>query len=434
MKSSHYSRSFKAKTPGISLNQIDELMCSVNRVLKNQAHAKRTECAHWEAALHGAEENFRTIADAAPVLMWRTNADHTSYWFNKLWQEFTGQTLSQDMRSAWIGRIHPDDAELRLKLYRQHFDARESFCIEYRIQHRDGAYRWLLDNGAPIYDTRGDFIGYIGTCIDITERKEMEQERIDHLQQLLHATQQSAEKDLVMQRQARLAGMGEMIGNIAHQWRQPINSLGLILSDLEDASLFGECDLAYIQTATSKSRKIIQKMSNTIDDFRHFFRDDKTLGTFSLKKVTEECLNLVEAAMKVHNINIVVRCEQDVFVKGYANEYSQAVMNILSNAKDAIVDRKKDEGEIVIEISELGEFGVHTITDNGGGIPDEIFPKIFEPHFTTKEYGVGIGLYMTVVSIEKNMNGRIAVENVAEGARFCLNLPKAEAGGQHVIH
>jgi signal transduction histidine kinase len=230
---------------------------------------------------------------------------------------------------------------------------------------------------------------------------------------------------LLLQRQSRLAAMGEMIGNIAHQWRQPINSLGLILGDLEDAALYGECDLPYIQTAVGKSKNIIQKMSSTIDDFRHFFRADKHHGPFSLKHVTDECLNLVEAAMKNHNIDIVVKCDQDVVVSGFANEYSQALMNILSNAREAIIEQKITNGKIFIEIGEDGGFGVHTVTDNGGGILPEVLPKIFEPHFTTKEQGVGIGLYMTLISIEKNMHGRINVENVADGARFSIVLPKS---------
>jgi signal transduction histidine kinase len=167
-------------------------------------------------------------------------------------------------------------------------------------------------------------------------------------------------------------------------------------------------------------------MSTTIDDFRNFFRMDKNIGTFGLKQVTEECINLVEASIKNNNINIVIRCERDVLVSGYANEYSQAVMNLLSNARDAIVERKVADGEIVIEIGRDGEFGVHRITDNGGGIAPEALPKIFEPHFTTKENGVGIGLYMTLISIEKNMKGRILVENAAHGARFSMYLPLAE--------
>jgi signal transduction histidine kinase len=175
-------------------------------------------------------------------------------------------------------------------------------------------------------------------------------------------------------------------------------------------------------------------MSSTIDDFRHFYRGDKSFGVFSLRQVTEECINLVDAAMKSNNINMLVRCDQDVLVRGYSNEYSQALMNILSNARDAIVERHIAAGEIVISIAEDGESGVHSVTDNAGGIACEVMPRIFEPHFTTKEHGVGIGLYMSMVSIEKNMHGRITVENMAGGARFSIYLPKEKARDSHVSY
>ncbi|MEI7842781.1 MAG: HAMP domain-containing sensor histidine kinase [Gallionellaceae bacterium] len=273
---------------------------------------------------------------------------------------------------------------------------------------------------------------------DIHAQKQMEEELLqlnrDLDSRVQEEIQKNKDKDLLLERQSRLASMGEMIGNIAHQWRQPINSLGLILSDLEDASLYGECDLAYIQSAVGKSKKVIQKMSSTIDDFRHFFRNDKSRGVFSLRQVTDECLNLVGASIKNSNINIVVRGEHEVLVNGYANEYSQALLNILINARDAIVEGKIAAGEIVIEMGEDGDEGVLAVTDNGGGIAPEIIHKIFEPHFTTKAQGVGIGLYMTIVSIEKNMNGRIAVENTATGAKFSVYLPLERTGDDHAIN
>lgn len=310
--------------------------------------------------------------------------------------------------------------------------------LRYRARHADGTWRWLSMNMMPNRAVDGTVCQIVGVMHDIHAQKMAEDALLDLNRELDSRVRQeiekNKEKDLMLMRQSKLAGMGEMIGNIAHQWRQPINSLGLIMSDLEDAARYGECDLAYIHNAAAKSKKIIQKMSCTIDDFRHFFRIDKSICTFGLLKVTEECLNLVDASMKSSNISIVVRCEREVNVTGYANEYSQALMNILSNARDAIIERKVAGGEIIVEIGQDGEFGVHRISDNGGGIAVEVLPKIFDPHFTTKENGVGIGLYMTVLSVEKNMNGRIAVENTAHGARFSLYLPRAESGDDHVIH
>lgn len=390
------------------------------------------------------ESQLKSIVESAGAIIWAVDTslkfvfmsdqvlDILGYDAN----QFDGYTLT-DLLEA--GFIHDEDRAKLADGVNQVVNGGGKVCdLRYRAKHVDGTWRWLSVNMTPNFSVDGQVGQVVGVMHDIHAQKLAEEALVQLNRELdsrvREEIQKNQEKDLLLQRQSRLAGMGEMIGNIAHQWRQPINSLSLILSDLEDAALYGECDLAYIQNAVGKSKRIIQKMSSTIDDFRHFFRADKSLGMFSLRQVTEECINLVEAAMKSNNINIVVQCERDVIVHGYANEYSQAVMNILSNAKDAIVDRKMAEGEIVIAISEDGEFGVHSVTDNGGGVPAEVLPKIFEPHFTTKEHGVGIGLYMTLVSIEKNMNGKIAVENVANGARFSVYLPRVSAGVENVIH
>lgn len=390
------------------------------------------------------ESQLQSIVESASAIIWAADANLKLVFMSDQVLDILGYRAEQFVGASLAdlvgdGFLHDSDkALLRDGLNQVVKEGRKLSDLRYRAKHADGTWRWFSVNMTPNRSVDGRVSQIVGVMHDIHAQKMAEDALLKLNQELdsrVHEEiQKNIEKDFLLQRQSRLAGMGEMIGNIAHQWRQPINSLGLILSDLEDASLYGECDFAYIQTAVGKSKKIIQKMSSTIDDFRHFFRTDKSLGMFSLKQVTDECLNLVDAAMKSSNINILVRCEYDVVVSGYASEYSQAVMNILSNARDAIVEQKIAAGEIVIEIGEEGEFGVHSVIDNGGGIPAEVLPKIFEPHFTTKEHGVGIGLYMTLVSIEKNMHGRIAVENREKGAKFSVYLPKVRAGDDYVIH
>lgn len=381
------------------------------------------------------ESKLKSIIESADAIIWAADVNLRLEFMSDQVQEILGSNANQFIGTSltdWLdsGFFHESDRRPLLEGFNQVIKIGSKVSdLRCRAQQADGAWRWLSVNMTPSRSVGGEVNQIVGVMHDIHAQQLAE----DALLQLNHdldskveeEIQKNKAKDLLLQRQARLAGMGEMIGNIAHQWRQPINSLGLIIGDLEDAALYGECDLPYIQTAVGKSKKIIQKMSSTIDDFRHFFRADKSLGVFSLKHVTDECLNLVDAAMKSHNIHIDVRCEHDVSAFGYANEYSQALMNILSNAKDAIVDSKVAEGNIFIEIAEQGGYGVHTITDNGGGIPEEAMPKIFEPHFTTKTQGVGIGLYMSLVSIEKNMHGRIVAENVAGGAKFSIYLPQS---------
>lgn len=396
------------------------------------------------SSLTAIESKLQSIVESADAIIWAANIDLKLDYISDQLLDILGYSANQfigysltDMLD--VGFFHESDREALTNAFMRVIKAGEKVSdLRCRAKQADGTWRWLSMNMTPNRTVDGKVGQIVGVMHNIHEQKLAEDALLKLNQELDSRVQEeikkSMEKDLLLQRQSRLAGMGEMIGNIAHQWRQPINSLGLILSDLEDAALYGECDLAYIKTAVGKSKKIIQKMSSTIDDFRHFFRTDKNLEVFSLKQVTEECLNLVEAAMKNNNIKVIVKCDHDVAVSGYANEYSQALMNILNNARDAIASRKDKVGEIVIEISEDGEFGVHAVTDNGGGIPAEVFPKLFEPHFTTKEHGVGIGLYMTLITIEKNMNGKISVDNVADGARFTMYLPKYKAGEERVVH
>lgn len=393
------------------------------------------------SARMAVESQLKSIVESAHAIIWAVNSSLALEFVSDQLHEILGYSASRfigyTLRALLDeGFFHESDRAALCDGLQRAMQGEKVSNLCCRALHANGEWRWLSMNVTPNLSLDGQIAQLVGVAHDIHTQK-LTEEALRQLNLQLDSRvqeeiQKNMLKDAMLQRQSRLAGMGEMIGNIAHQWRQPINSLGLILSDLEDAALFGECDLAYMQTAVEKSKNIIQKMSSTIDDFRHFFRADKSSKVFSLKKVTDECLNLIDAAMKSNNIAIVVSCERDVEVSGYENEYSQAVMNILSNAKDAIVGRKITHGEIRIEISEDDEFGVYALTDNGGGIPPEIMPRIFEPHFTTKEHGVGIGLYMSMVSIETNMNGRLTVENVTGGAKFTIYLPKVETGGNHV--
>jgi PAS domain S-box-containing protein len=382
-----------------------------------------------------AESKLKSIVETADAIIWAADVDSKLEFLSDQVRDILGYNAEQFIGTSLVdmidaGYFHWSDKDRLVEGFKQVLKGGNRISdLRCRAKQTDGTWRWFSVNMTPNVSVNGEVGQIVGVMHDIHAQKLAEEALLQLNQELdsrvREEIQRNKEKDLLLQRQSRLAAMGEMIGNIAHQWRQPINSLGLILGDLEDAALYGECDLSYIQTAVGKSKYIIQKMSSTIDDFRNFFRADKSPGTFSLRHVTDECLNLVEAAMKSHSINIVVECEHDVVVRGYANEYSQAVMNILSNAREAIIERRVTDGRIVIRIGEDGEFGIHTVTDNGGGIPPEVLPKIFEPHFTTKEQGVGIGLYMTLISIEKNMHGKIDVENVAEGASFSIRLPKS---------
>jgi signal transduction histidine kinase len=259
------------------------------------------------------------------------------------------------------------------------------------------------------------------------EKKTHELKKVnENLQKLVNQkVNELREKDKALIQQSKLAAMGEMIGAIAHQWRQPLNALALNIQLLEDLAEDEEIDKETIKQYVKKSMDTIKFMSNTIDEFRNFFRKDKEKTEFDLKEIIEHTLELQKAQLKNHNIKVIENLES-VKVTGYKNELMQAFLNIISNAKDAIDERKQKENiEGVIKITLKKENGnaVVIIEDNGGGISEEIKNKIFEPYFTTKEEGkgTGMGLYMVKEIVERS-NGEIKVENTDDGARFIITF------------
>ncbi len=242
--------------------------------------------------------------------------------------------------------------------------------------------------------------------------------------------EKNREKDQLMIRQSRNAAMGEMMGNIAHQWRQPINALGLILQDLRDAQHHGELDEEYLNRASANGMKIIENMSKTIDDFRDFFRPNKEMNLFSVKEVCEDALNIIGGSLRHNTIRVITEFEDDGMVEGFSNEFSQVVLNILSNAQYELEKRKHvQEREIRLSLTRSHGIVELAIGDNAGGIEETLLGKIFDPYFTTKEQGdgTGIGLYMSKMIIEKNMDGKLYARNIGSGAEFVITMQEARA-------
>jgi len=231
------------------------------------------------------------------------------------------------------------------------------------------------------------------------------------------------DKDHMLIQQSRLAAIGEMIGNIAHQWRQPINALTLLLSNIKDAYAFNELDQDYLDKSVRTGQTIIQRMSTTIDDFRNFFKPNKEKARFSVNEAVADALSILEAALKNANITVALEAEEGVAAYGYRNEYSQVLLNLLTNAKEAIQQQKSGGGVIHITVLDRDGQAEVIVEDNAGGIPPDILPKIFDPYFTTKDKGTGIGLYMSKMIIEHSMDGSIAACNIEGGSRFSVVTP-----------
>jgi len=242
------------------------------------------------------------------------------------------------------------------------------------------------------------------------------------------AIEENSQKEQMLIQQSRLAAMGEMIGNIAHQWRQPLNALGLIVQNINFSYQMGDLDKEYLERASKKSQKLTQQMSKTIDDFRNFFRPDKIKESFLISERIESVAELISASYKNHNIILHKELDDSLQSYGYPNEFSQVLLNIFTNAKDAFLEKKIKNPQVWIRSFDEGEKIVVEIEDNAGGIDEAIMDKIFDPYFSTKDknVGTGIGLYMSKMIIENSMGGFISAYNANEGAVFRIEIDKGQ--------
>ncbi|MDP3021900.1 MAG: response regulator [Sulfuricurvum sp.] len=295
----------------------------------------------------------------------------------------------------------------------------------------DGAPCYVSATVSGIFDAQGKMMEMVFIGHDITQLQQHElylQEQVEKQMQINFEQQQ------LMFNQAKMAAMGEMIGNIAHQWRQPLNALGLMIQGIEDAHLHGELDEPYLHDMTVKSMTKIEFMSQTIDDFRNFFQPNKAKEPFDMAVAVHKTIDIIGKTLENHNIDLVLDGVEEggFMIDGYRNELQQVILNLLNNAKDALCSNDGEgvgaEKWIHISIEEKKKMCVLSIEDNGGGIPESIIERIFEPYYTTKQEGkgTGVGLYMSKMIIEQNMGGRLEVSNHAQGACFSIYLPSLE--------
>lgn len=256
--------------------------------------------------------------------------------------------------------------------------------------------------------------------------RELVRENADLEEKVQEQLEDIKKKDHALVQQSKMAAMGEMIGNIAHQWRQPLNSLSLLIVDLVTEENVDQNRLFEFE---EKANSLLHQMSNTIDDFRKFFHPGKEKQQFSAVKTIQDTLSMVEKSMEARGIQVDFHSDDpEMMVLGYENELKQVLLNIINNSRDALVLNEKSDGKIALEIYR-GQYRniIITMQDNGGGIDKSIIDRVFEPYFTTKfEYeGTGIGLYMSKMIIEESMGGSLMIENKDDGVIAVISLPGA---------
>lgn len=331
--------------------------------------------------------------------------------------------------------IHKDDIEEMDRIYNIAKEERRGFSIIYRIVTFQSEQKYLEEKGYFELDKNGKPVKVIGTIQDITSnylakkaleesKKELAKINLDLEKRVRESIEKSREKDHILIQQSRHAVLGEMIGNIAHQWRQPLNEISILINDLEDAFSFGMLNKAYFDKTIDTVYRRLKYMSDTINDFSKMHTDDFKKEEFSPKQLIEKLIHFTAGSIKKDNIQIQLLTQDDFLCYGLPNMLSHIVLNLLNNSRDILSERKTKKPKIWIKLESTEDNYSIRVLDNGGGIEPEVIHKIFDPYFTTKDKkrGSGLGLYMVKSMVEKQLQGHIEVVNRTNGAEFKITL------------
>ncbi|HTP66480.1 MAG TPA: PAS domain S-box protein, partial [Geobacteraceae bacterium] len=383
-----------------------------------------------EAAIQESRAKYQAIVDAFDGLIYTCSQDYRIEFMNRKLIERTGY----DATGEPCYKIVHDR------------DARCPWCVNDRVfagetvrwemfSPRDN--RWYYVVNVPIRHADGSMSKH-SMIIDINDRKLAEerlQQQKDQLEELNRTLEErvheevakNREKDIILIQQNRQAALGETLEHIAHQWKQPLNTIGLLVQQLNLAVSVGGLTEEAVDETVAKTMDLLTHMAQTIDVFRDFYKPEKKKTVFRLQESIDRALSFIGTSFRHHNISTELDVDPQLMVNGYPKEFIQVLLIILTNARDVFGERNTAQPRLVIRTFTEGNRTVVTVADNAGGIPENIIGNVFDLYFTTKKAdgGSGIGLYMAKSIIEKRMKGTLSVTNTEQGAQFRIEIDSA---------
>jgi len=398
-------------------------------------HKKEQEINTLTGELSDRKEFMETLIETAPVPIFYKDEKGVYLNANKKFldlfgfsdvNQIKGKTAYDIAPEAMADLYHRKDLEVldhpkKLQVYESTIEGKNHYDVVF--------YK------SAFFKADGSIAGMIGMIYDITERKKMEQQ-LQHFNEMLadqieyevaarmKAEQEKKAKDDLLLQQSKMAAMGEMIGAIAHQWKQPLNIIGLLAQDLGESYRYGELGEREVNHIEKSIMEQVEFMSQTVNDFREFFKPAKEKKPFLACETVKKVYELIQNQFVKMGITVDIEEHRHFTVYGYPNEFKHVILNILNNARD-VFEEKKVHGKIRVSFASTPTEGTIYIRDNGGGIPEAFLPdKLFEPYVSSKgDKGTGIGLQIAKTIIEKNMGGTISAHNIEDGAEFVITLP-----------
>lgn len=392
-----------------------------------------TERKLMENALRESEERFRVMANAAPVKIWISGTDRQFTWFNKRWLDFVGRPMEHELGEGWTQNVHPDDLGSVREALDRAFVHRRMFSLEYRLRRRDGEYRWLIDQGVPTYDARGEFAGFIGSALDINARQLAEQDRERHnlelealVEQRTRELQETFDRLRMSERLVMMgtlsAGLGHDMGNLLLPMRIRLDSLAAHVTSEQARE-----DLEAIGTASEYLRRLASGLRLlAIDPGR-----PATTPATNLRAWWDEAEGVLRSVLPQ---GVSMEFDLPAGVPDVAISkagLTQIIFNLVQNAGDATRDRASGTVRITARAAEVRV--VLSVIDDGPGMTPEVRARCMEPFYTTKKRGISTGLGLALVySLMREAGGGVELESqVGVGTTFRLSLPVNPAAHTH---
>lgn len=405
----HLAKLVAERTHELEQKQLETIRLLDNLKEENEAR-RRTEADLLENEFH-----FRTLADSGQALIWTSDLDKKCNYFNQTWLNFTGKTIDEELGDGWIEVVHPDDLKHCVEVYVTAFDKREKFSMEYRILHSSGEYRWIQDDGTPRFNSKGEFIGYIGHCLDITERKNVEQALLQNENRLREL---NATKD-------------KFFSIIAHDLKSPFNGIigfsNLLAIQVQENNYEGIEE--YARVIQDSSLRAMELLENLMEWSR------SQTGRMEFNPEFVEIVALINEVSKLLNdtaqqksISISMELPQKIIVSADKAMITTVLRNLISNA----VKFTNPGGKIVISAVQKPDELLVTICDNGVGMKNEVVEKLFHIDTnlsttgTQNETGTGLGLILCAEFVKKH-GGKIWAESeVEKGSKFHFTIPQVD--------
>jgi len=361
-----------------------------------------TERKRMEAEILRNENRLNEAQKIAKLGSWELEfPEFKLHWSDEVYRIF--ELTSGDLEPSYeyfLSLIHPDDRALVESIYNQSVQIYTPYDVVHRLLMKDGRIKYVQERGTTLYDQDGNPLKSFGTVQDITERMRVEKELQLQSEQLF--------------RSEKMVAIGEIIENIAHQWRQPLTVISAMTSGIFIKKELGTLNDEELISYTERILIQTEYLSKTIDDFRNFIKGEKEENIFSISSLFDKIFSIVDSSLKANYIKLITNIDATLEVRGYENELMQAFINIINNAKDALVENETIETKyIFIEAKSYDNQCEICIKDNGGGINPSVINRIFEAYFTTKHksQGTGLGLAMTYKIITEVHKGTITASN-----------------------